>query len=463
MLLKIFKIASLIVFCLAFILPNSIFAEEDIEQKCLQLAEKGCESVGSADCRKNLEQCEVYYKEKSDKIESDISKTQGEKQTVKNKIYTLSQKIKNLNYQIYQSNLVINDLNIQVEDTQSSIIKTSLKIKGSTLKLAEILRDIYVEDQKSILEILFSERRISGFFENLAALIALDSKSKNILSDIKVLKTNLESQKESLDQEKTDLERTVKIQTLQKNESDKTKKDQEYYLQLTEGEYQKQLIQKTEIQKKASEIRARIFELIGVSKVSTFGEAYEIAKYVESAVGIRPAFLLAILTQESNMGKNVGQCYLKNEVTGEGIVAYSGKVVLRVMKPTRDISPFISICKDLGRDPFNTPVSCPMSFGYGGAMGPAQFIPSTWVLFVDKIKSIIGKPGDPWNIKDAFLAAGLYLADAGAKAQTYKSEWNGSLRYFSGGLNMQYKFYADSVMKIASQYEEDIKALEAQK
>src|SRR3990167_5123083 len=97
MLLKIFKIASLIVFCLAFILPNSIFAEEDIEQKCLQLAEKGCESVGSADCRKNLEQCEVYSKEKSDKIESDISKTQGEKQTVKNKIYTLSQKIKNLN------------------------------------------------------------------------------------------------------------------------------------------------------------------------------------------------------------------------------------------------------------------------------------------------------------------------------------------------------------------------------
>jgi len=457
--LRIFKTVSLIVFCSAFLWPNFIFAADDTEQKCLQLAEKGCENANSTDCRKSLEQCQTYYEQKSKEVEADITKTQGQKKTLQNQISTLSQKIKNLDYQIYQSNLVINDLDIQVQDTQASIIKTSLKIKDSTIKLAEILRDIYGEDQKSTLEILFSEKKISGFFVNLAALEALDSKSKNILSDIKVLKTNLETQEVSLDQEKTDLEQTVKMQTLQKQASDKTKKDQEYYLKLTESEYQAQLSQKTEIQKKASEIKARIFELIGVSKAPTFGEAYEVAKYVETAAGIRPAFLLAILTQESDIGKNVGQCYLKNEITGEGTVAYSGKAVSKVMKPSRDIPAFLSICSDLGRDSHNTPVSCPMSFGYGGAMGPAQFIPSTWMLFSDKIKSIIGKAGDPWSIKDAFLAAGLYLADAGATAQTYKSEWNASLRYFSGGLNMQYRFYADSVMKIASQYEDDIKAL----
>jgi membrane-bound lytic murein transglycosylase B len=456
---KVLKIISAVVFCSAFLWPNFIFATDDLEQKCLQLAESGCAEAGSVDCRKNLEDCQTYYEKKSGEVEADITKTQGQKKTLQNTIYTLSQKIKNLDYQVYQSKLVINDLNIQVGDTQSSIIKTTLKIKDSTLKLAEILRDIYGEDQKSITEILFSEKKISGFFQNMAALEALDSKSKNILSDIKVLKTNLEGQKDSLDQEKTDLEQTVKIQTLQKQESDKTKKDQEYYLKLTETEYQKQLAQKTEIQKKASEIKARIFDLIGVSKAPTFGEAYEIAKYVEGAVGIRPAYLLAILTQESNLGKNVGQCYLKDDSTGSGAVAYSGKAISKVMKPTRDVSPFVSICTELGRDPHNTPVSCPMSFGYGGAMGPAQFIPSTWALFSDKIKSIIGKPGDPWNIKDAFLAAGLYLADAGATSQTYTSEWNASLRYFSGSLNMQYRFYADSVMKIAGQYDDDINAL----
>ncbi|GAH47901.1 unnamed protein product, partial [marine sediment metagenome] len=57
----------------------------------------------------------------------------------------------------------------------------------------------------------------------------------------------------------------------------------------------------------AAEIRARIFELIGVPKAPTFGEALDIAKYVEGITGARPAFLLAILQQESAIGKNVGQ------------------------------------------------------------------------------------------------------------------------------------------------------------
>ena len=44
----------------------------------------------------------------------------------------------------------------------------------------------------------------------------------------------------------------------------------------------------------------------------------------------------------------------------------------------------------LGRDPYNTPVSCwipimlvEFQSDWGGAMGPAQFIASTWNLFAD--------------------------------------------------------------------------------
>ncbi|MDO8639328.1 MAG: hypothetical protein Q7R53_00245, partial [bacterium] len=101
-----------------------------------------------------------------------------------------------------------------------------------------------------------------------------------------------------------------------------------------------------------------------------------------------------------------------------------------------------------------------MSFGYGGAMGPGQFIPSTWVSYRDRVKETTGKAGDPWNIKDSFLAAGFYLADYGAKNQTYNSEWKAAMIYFSGSTNSKYKFYGDSVMGIASRYENDIKAIE---
>jgi len=319
---------------------------------------------------------------------------------------------------------------------------------------------MYEEDQKSSLEILLAGETVSDFFENLVALESLLTKNQEVLNDIKALKTDLEQQEEDLNQEKDSWEKTVKMQILQQKESQGTKQQQEWFLEQTKGEeaeYQKLLEQS---KAKAQQIRQRIFDLVGVPQAPTFGEAYELAKYVENATGVRPAFLLAVLTQESNIGKNVGQCYLKDAKTGSGVGANTGRRIDKIMKPTRDIEPFLAICKELGRDPYNTLVSCPMSFGYGGAMGPAQFIPSTWMLYKDKIQAITGKPADPWDIKDAFLAAGVLLRDAGAAAQTHNSEWRAAMIYFSGGTNSTYSFYGNSVMAIAKGYEDDILQLE---
>jgi membrane-bound lytic murein transglycosylase B len=267
----------------------------------------------------------------------------------------------------------------------------------------------------------------------------------------------LEGQKKSLDDEKGELERTVELQILQKAESDKNKKDQEYFLKLTEAEYQKYLKEKTDVEKQTSEIRSRIFELIGVAKAPTFGEAVELAKYVEKITGIRPAFLLAILTQESAIGKNVGQCYLTNDKTGAGVYVKTGESVSKVMSPSRDVVSFKNICSKLGRDPYQTLVSCPMSYGWGGAMGPGQFIPSTWVLYEDEIKTALGKDPNPWEIKDAFLATGIYLKRIGGT----ENEWQAAMRYFSGNSwTKSEEFYGNSVISLAKKYQSEVEILE---
>jgi membrane-bound lytic murein transglycosylase B len=262
-----------------------------------------------------------------------------------------------------------------------------------------------------------------------------------------------------LDAEKDDLQRMLSIQVLQKQNVETSRKEQEKILSETKGKeylYQ-QLLQET--QKRAAEIRARIFELIGVPKAPTFGEAYNIAKFVSEITGVRPALLLAILTQESNLGKNVGQCNCPN-------CKYPNLRLEDVMKQGRDLEPFLQICRELGRDPYATPVSCPMymngkRLGYGGAMGPAQFLPSTWMLYKAKIEAITGrKPSDPWNIRDAFLAAGLYLKEYGASSKNPNDEWRATMIYFAGTTNTKYRFYGDSVLSIASRYEQDIKAIE---
>jgi peptidoglycan hydrolase CwlO-like protein len=457
------KIYITLAIILAFVPGFFVFAE-DLSVICdLNSIETQCNVLSSSQCRQLLEKCEAYYKTESDKIESDLTKTGQEKKNLQSQITSLQKKIKNLNYQISQSNLIIKDLGLQVKDTESSIGKTSTKVDDYKVKLASVIRTIYEEDQKPAVEIFFSDDDLSGFFDNMVALERLNLKGKDLLVDIKTLKTNLEEQKNSLDSEKDELERMVEIQTMQQGESSKAKKEQEYLLKLTEQEYQKYLAQKQEVDKKSAEIRARIFELIGVPNAPTFGEAYEIAKQLQSVTGVRPAFLLAVITQESNLGKNVGQCYLKNPATGSGVLIKTGKTVSKVMSPNRDVNPFTTITNELGRDPYATAVSCPMSYGWGGAMGPAQFIPSTWILYRDRMKEINGKPADPWNIKDAFLAAALYLGDNGAKSQTYNGEMGAALSYFAGpgwassrNSSVYKRDYGYPVMAITKGYESDI-------
>lgn len=437
---------------------------------CKQISESenGCQNMSSGECQATLQKCAAYYDEQSAKLAQDITKTQQQKNTLQNQVASLKKKITSLEYQISQGTIMIKDLNLQINDAQKSIDKTGSKISDSQKQIIGILRLIREEDQKSSLAILL-EGNLSDFFDNIAYLESLNQKVSNLLDSTKDLKSYLEGQKEKMDGEKDQLQKTVSVQNLQKKENEQNKKQQEGYLKLTEAQYQQQLKDKQDAEKKAAEIKARIFDLIGVPEAPTFGDAYNIAKYVASVTGVRAAFLLAILTQESNIGKNVGQCYLKDTRTGDGVKIKTGAFSPKTMSPSRDIPHFLEIIekinkeRGLTRDPTATPVSCVVyyngkPYGWGGAMGPAQFIPSTWSKagYGQKVSEITGKVADPWDIKDAFLASGLYLKDLGAK----NSEFNAAMKYYCGNNCSKYdRFYGNSVVNIANQYEADIKTI----
>ena len=110
------------------------------------------------------------------------------------------------------------------------------------------------------------------------------------------------------------------------------------------------------------------------------------------------------------------------------------------MNPSRDVPVFTSLLSRLGRLMEKTPVSCWIAMysggsptGWGGAMGPSQFIPSTWKLFEDRIEKITGASiADPWNPRDAITATALYLSDLGAVAGNESSERNAACKYYSG-------------------------------
>ena len=128
------------------------------------------------------------------------------------------------------------------------------------------------------------------------------------------------------------------------------------------------------------------------------------------------------------------------------------------MHATRDVPPFLDLMKRLGADPYTTPVSCPQSTGYGGAMGPSQFIASTWKLYENKLKVNLGvATPDPWMAQHAIMATALFLKDLKADRQTYSAEREAAGRYYAGG-NWQKSGlgYASSVLTYAEKYQNDI-------
>lgn len=213
------------------------------------------------------------------------------------------------------------------------------------------------------------------------------------------------------------------------------------------------------IKPSAQEIKNKDFELLQSESLS-FKEAYNLAKYVQSITKVRPAFLLAISQEELGLEK-IDMCYVTNFLTGEGVREIDNKKMLKVMHPSRDAQLFLKITKGLNKDPYKTLVTCPMSFGWGGAMGPADFIPSTWEKYALKVETILNKKPDPWDKKDAFLAMGLYLADSGAVSLNQKGEWESAMIYFSGSADSGYNFYANQVLDLADKIQKDIDIIEA--
>ncbi|MCD6500459.1 lytic murein transglycosylase [bacterium] len=423
-----------------------------------------CEKYGIEDCRWYLEECEKYYRSKSEKYQAEISQLQKKKRNLQNEISLLSTRIKNLKYQIYKNNLIIKNLNFQIGDTQSSIDVTDLKITNIRENLANLLQLYYEEDQTSLLEIFLTEETLSDFFDNLMALEALNLKTQELLADIKDLKSSLEAQKDTMLREKEQLERTQILVELQKEQNENLQRQKNVLLEKTRGEetlYQKYLAESKE---RAEEIRKKIFELVQISaeEAPTLEEAYRLAQEIERITGVRPAFLLGLLQVESRIGANVGQCNC-----GSAAFCRHPDIHWKKVMSERQWPYFEQITKELGLDPNVTPVSCAVDGGkvqWGGAMGPAQFMPETWLKFgykkrVEQITGIV--PANPWRVKDAFLAAGLYLADWGASSQKEIAEIGAATAYLCGTSKMTRacriaggRTYVYQVMKYASQFQD---------
>ena len=388
-----------------------------------------------------------------------------ERVSIERDVDILNAEIKKAQLSIRARELEIEKLNTQIGTKEEKIDSLNVKLYREKESLAQLLRKTNQVDDYSLVEVVLSNQALSGFFEDVDTFTVIKTELKDSFVEIDATKNDTEIEKSSLENKKAAEVELRNIQRLEKQKIEVAEAEKKRILNVTKGQeatYQSILAAK---EKTAAEIRTELFALRGSASIP-FEEALRYANEASTVTGVRPALILGVIAQESNLGENVGQCLLTNVPNkGDGKGVNTGRYFSGVMKPDRDVDLFLTITEELGINFSSQVVSCPPSYGYGGAMGPAQFIPSTWNLYKERIATASQQnPPNPWNPRTAFIASALLMMDNGADRGTRASERLAALRYFAGWGNAEkpaYAFYGDGVLELADKYQRQIDILAA--
>jgi peptidoglycan hydrolase CwlO-like protein len=405
-----------------------------------------------------------------------LDETKVKKNTLQGDVTILNAQIAKAEKEIKQRGLTLTNLNYEINQKSANISSLEKRIANNKSLLANLLKKKNQNEVEPIFYLLLSSGDLSNLITDIDNIGSINQGLQDLFEELRGVKTETQKEKEALDLKKNqelDAKYEVEVKKKQIAENQTEKKQILAATTQAESNYQQVL---SDRQRKAETIRSALFDLRDAGGIS-FAKALEYANYASEKTGVRAAMILAILSQESDLGKNIGSCYVSDLSTGNGVGKNTGSPFERVMyaplpgstsaRPN-DTAIFEKITKELKLAWATTPVSCPpgavyyVGRGFGGAMGPSQFIPSTWQGFVSRLKTALNVSlPNPWDPKHAIVATSLYLSDLGAGLQTYTSERNAACKYYSGsactpGRKPANTPYGDSVIAKAEKFQADI-------
>lgn len=405
-----------------------------------------------------------------EELQRQIEQYQTQAETAGQQSKTLQAEIARLNGRIGQLNAQIEQLEASIDQTGLEIRQTGEKISEAERKLAlhrealsQYLQETNRTDQESLAQILLQHDSLSDFFSYVHNVQRTQDNLRLAIRSISELQEALDRERDDLEGKKDDLERLKSLQEVQKRDLAGTKGGKDKLLKQTKGQEAKfqQLVQKT--QQDLARLREQISFLLqgGI----TVEDAVKYAQLAAIGAGIRPAFLLALLEVESRLGKNVGTgnwkddmylCYLRLA----DIAKTADRKAYYRRRAETEKNAFMAVIGKLGLAPDTVKVSREPSYGCGGAMGPAQFIPSTWLGYESEVIRLTGhNPVSPWNFQDAFTASAIKLARSGATSKDRTGEIRAAKTYISGNpicSTATCNSYANTILQKAAQIAQDL-------
>jgi hypothetical protein len=401
-----------------------------------------------------------------------VDDKRGERRSLERDLSIIEGEVKQIQLGIQARAVAIEQLSDQIGEKEVVLEILDEKSRRQHDSLADLVRKSATLDDYSLVEVMLSKQNLSEFFGDLATYHNIKESLSESLEILHNIKRDTSDQKGQLEGKQETEAEMKRIQELQRLEAEAKEKQKEQILTVTRGEERQYQALLESQQRTAAQLRNALFQLLGGGGAIPFPEAIRLAKYAGDVTGVKPETILAILEQETNLGANLGSCLFTDQSSARP-----------VMHPTRDEPPFLALAKILGFDPYTRKVSCPLyrngeRIGWGGAMGPSQFIPSTWAIYgglvntgngwaysqaSDAIRRINGTsaPANPFNNQDAFIATALLMRDNGADG-TNAGDRLAALRYYSGwggATNPANAFYGDQVINRKIRLAEEIKIL----
>lgn len=352
--------------------------------------------------------------------------------------------INDVNKDIEKEEKKLNQYNSNLVDTQKEINVTAGIINRTEQEISRKVAEIDNLNQRIalnkkilegyILEMSFDSgddptvkfaaagNLLNEFSGNFDSMISVKEKVLAIMDEIRQDKKDLGEAKEELAAKKEEHEDILAGKYDEKNQ--------------ISGQIAESKATIAELQAKLSKLRSVLSSFLGESY--TMDDVINAVKFADKKTGVRKEFLFAVLDKETDLGRYTGGCTYKKSKMGSVNSDY-----------------FKEICDELGYDYQKMKVSCPLSYGIGGAMGVAQFMPSTWMGYKDAIAAKTGHdPADPWNLEDGIMGMALYLKNKGGDSKS--GEYRAAAMYYCGGnwKRTVCKNYADTVISWSKGYDD---------
>jgi len=369
-------------------------------------------------------------------LEKKIKELQSQNDTAQHEASLINAQVSRLQASLQKAQLELQNTQSDIAATKTeqannedSIESLQRQIEDTKSRLRYLVRELYARERQPLIKIFFTNLSMSQVLAERSAYHELQKNTSAVIKELKDKSEELEKRQSDLEQQAIDLVKLQQIQAAQQVDISTQKSEQENFLVSKKAEqanYQRLL---ADAKKAREEIEQDIFTIqsSGTKVEVKLNDAFAAASYASELTGVRAALILGVIKTESNLGQNVG----------------SGQFPDNMLTSQHDA--FLKITSDLGLDPYTAPIS-----RGGGAMGPGQFMPNTWLWIEPRVASLMKKSkANPYELGDAIVATAIYLADRGGTDPNREREAVG--RYISPNWQ-KFSWYIDRVLAVAAEY-----------